>query len=79
MSSYFEMLSGRGRDRYRAKLEAVGLSLNDDSYMAGVSDKWRSDMTYWPKIIRTHLRLLHFKTWNIHSGAVALMEAARSL
>ena len=31
--------------------------------------------------ILTHLRLdlLHFKTWDVHSGAVAVMEAARSL
>ena len=29
----------------------------------------------------THLRLdlLHFKTWDVHSGAVSVIEAARSL
>ena len=36
---YFETLSGLGKDRYRAKLEAVGLSLNNGPYMAGESDK----------------------------------------
>ena len=35
MSSYFETLSGPRKDRYRAMLEGVGLSLNNDPYMAG--------------------------------------------
>ena len=50
MSSYFETLDRQGKDRYRGKLEAVGLSLKDDPYTPGASDKWRSDMACWPKI-----------------------------
>ena len=79
---YFKTLSGHGKDRYKAKLEAVSFSLNNDPYMTGGSDKWHSDITCWPKIEYTHpthLCLLNFKTWDIYSGAVALVEAARSL
>ena len=55
MSSYFETLDRQGKDRYRGKLEAVGLSLKDDPYMPGASDKWRSDMACWPKIEYGHI------------------------
>ena len=49
MSSYFEMMDRQTKDRYRKKLEAVGLSLKDDPYRPGTSDQWYSDMTYWPR------------------------------
>ena len=56
------------------KLEAVGLSRNDDPYMAGVSDKWCSDMTCWLKIEYGHT----FKT-RMYTQEQLLIKAARSL
>ena len=55
MSSYFDSLDRQGKDRYRRKLEVVGLSLKDDPFTPGTSDKWRADMVNWPKIEYGHI------------------------
>lgn len=55
MSSYFDTLDRQGKDRYQRKLEVVGLSLKDDPFTAGTSEKWRSDMVNWPKIEYGHI------------------------
>ena len=48
MRSYFRSLDCQAKERYRKKLEAVSLLLNDDSYNA--DDRFRSDMIHWPKL-----------------------------
>ena len=53
MSSYFTSLDFQAKERYKEKLEAVGLSLDDDPYISG--DKFTSDMTRWPKIEYGHI------------------------
>jgi len=53
MSGYFESLDWQGKEQYKEKLEAVGLSIKDDPY--GVDDRFRSDMTVWPKIEYGHI------------------------
>ena len=45
MSSYFATLDVRGRERYKEKLEAVGLSVNDDPYLPCHSEKFCSTYT----------------------------------
>ena len=55
MSSYFDTLDRQGKDRYQRKLEVVGLSLKDDPFTAGTSEKWHSDMVNWPKIEYGHI------------------------
>ena len=55
MSSYFATLDVRGRERYKEKLEAVGLSVNDDPYLPCHSEKFCSDMSQWPKIEYGHI------------------------
>ena len=47
-NSYIDSLDWQARKRYREKLEAVGLSLEDEPYSA--NDRFRSDMTLWPRI-----------------------------
>ena len=42
------LLDYQGKEWYKNKLEAVGLSREDDHY--SVDDRFRSDMTCWPKI-----------------------------
>ena len=54
MSSYFKSLDWQGKERYREKLESVGLTLKDDSY-SPENDGFRSDMTNWPKIEYGHI------------------------
>ena len=49
-SGYFESLDEQGKQRYREKLEAVGLSLQDDPYAPGKNDRFSSDMTHFPRI-----------------------------
>ena len=44
MSSYFKSLDWQGKERYREKLESVGLTLKDDPY-SPENDGFRSDMT----------------------------------
>ena len=79
------MLSGHKMDRYKTKIEAVGLSLNDDPYNYG-RRKLQIALGYdllaeqvWTHPTHLCLDLLHFKTWDVHSGPVSVMEAARSL
>ena len=55
MSSYFDTLDRQGKDRYQRKLEVVNLSLKDDPFTAGTSEKWRSDMVNLPKIEYSHI------------------------
>ena len=55
MSSYFDTLDRQGKDRYQRKPEVVGLSLKDDPFTAGTSEKWHSDMVNWPKIEYGHI------------------------
>ena len=79
------MLSGCRKDRYRAKIEAIGLSLSDDPYNYGRTklqialghDLLAERVQTHPTHVR--LDLLHFKTWDVHSGAIAVVEAARKL
>ena len=54
MSSYFDTLDARGKVCYKEKLETVGLSIDDDSYMPSNIDRFHSDMTQWPKIEYGH-------------------------
>ena len=44
MSAYFFALDRQGKERYRDKLDSVGLSLKDDPYLPE-NDGFRSDMT----------------------------------
>ena len=43
MSSYYETLDMRGKERYKEKLKPVGLSISH-------TEKFCSDMSQWPKI-----------------------------
>ena len=52
-NSYIDSLDWQARKRYREKLEAVGLSLEDEPYSA--NDRFRSDMTLWPRIEYGHI------------------------
>ena len=53
MSSYFTSLDFQAKERYREKLEAVGLSLKDDPY--NDDGRFRSDTIRWPKIEYGHV------------------------
>jgi len=45
MSSYCETLDMRGKKRYKEKLEAVGLLINDDPYSPSNAKKFHSDLS----------------------------------
>ena len=52
MSSYFETLNAKGKERYSEKLTCVGLSIRDDPENNG---KFVADMTTWPQLEYGHI------------------------
>ena len=66
------------KERYKQKLESVGLLLSDDP---SKSHRFSDDMSLWPRIEYGHI-FLAISLNNlacIPTGAAAFMEAARSL
>ena len=51
MSDYFEGLSNKAKNRYKEKLQAVGLGIQDDPYKPENDTKYVGDnMSIWPKV-----------------------------
>lgn len=55
MASYFQDLTTTGKERYKAKLEVVGLTVKDDPYMPCNAARFRPEMSLWPKIEYGHI------------------------
>ena len=56
MASYFQDLTATGKERYKAKLEVVGLTVKDhDPYMPCNAARFRPEMSLWPKIKYRHI------------------------
>ena len=55
MSKYFEALGSSEKARYVAKLEVVGLTLEDDPYAKESTAKFETDMTGWPPVEYGHI------------------------
>ncbi len=45
MSTYFESLKDKEKERYAEKLSCVGLSIEDDPYLPESEGKFKADMT----------------------------------
>ncbi len=50
MSTYFDSLKDKEKERYAGKLSCVGLSIEDDPYLPESEGKFKADMTTWPTI-----------------------------
>ena len=55
MSEYFESLDSSEKARYVARLEVVGLTLEDDSYAKESATKFATYMTGWPPVEYRHI------------------------
>ena len=55
MSEYYSGLDESGKKRYKQKLEAVGLTLEDDPYAPKNQEKFVNDMSKWPKLEFGHV------------------------
>ena len=55
MSEYYKSLGTSEKARYVAKLEAVGLTLEDDPYAKESGGKFETDMTSWPPLEYGHI------------------------
>ncbi len=55
MSTYFESLKDKEKERYAEKLSCVGLSIEDDPYLPESEGKFKADMTTWPTIEYGHI------------------------
>ena len=55
MASYFEGLNAKGKEHYKAKLEAVSLTISEDPYLRCNAARFFSDMSQWPKIEYGHI------------------------
>ena len=43
------------KERYKQKLESVGLQVSDDPYLEANSHRFRDDMSLWPRIEYGHI------------------------
>ena len=50
MSSYYQGLEKKTKERYELKLKVAGLSLQDDPYSPDRSGQWSIELVWWPKI-----------------------------
>ena len=55
MSKCNESLSSNEKARYIAKLEAVGLTLEDDPYSKESGRNFETNMTSWPPLEYDHI------------------------
>ena len=55
MSESYKSLGSSEKARYIAKLEAVGLTLEDDPYAKESGGKFDTDMTSWPPLEYGHI------------------------
>ena len=69
MSEYYSGLDESGKKRYKQKLEAVGLTLEDDPYAPKNQEKFVNDMSKRPK-----LEFGHVFTYFIKRPGVFTME-----
>jgi len=53
MSEYFDSLRDDDKERYEAKLDAIGLQLEKDPY--GGERDYKADMTSWPPVEYGHI------------------------
>ena len=50
MSEYFRRLSEHSGSRYKEKLQAVGLSIEDDPYLPENDARFTDNMSVWPTV-----------------------------
>ena len=53
MSDYFNSLKDEDKERYEAKLNAIGLQLDKDPYRG--EHEYEADMTSWPPVEHGHI------------------------
>ena len=67
MASYFHDLSMTGKERYKAKLEVVGLTVKDDPYMPCNAARFCTKMSLWPKIEYGHIFAYSLQTRQVYT------------
>ena len=55
MSEYYKSLGSSEKARYIAKLETVGLTLEDDPYAKESGEKFKTNMISWPPLEYGHI------------------------
>ena len=55
MSEYFRSLEDDAKLRYVAKLEAVGLTIQDDPFSPENESRFVDDMAIWPRVEYGHI------------------------
>ena len=55
MSEYFADLSEEVKARYKAKVEIISLTLEDDPYATNTNVQFVNDMTGWPCVEYGHI------------------------
>ncbi len=67
MSTYFESLKDKEKERYAEKLSFVGLSIEDDPYLPESEGKFKADMTTWPTIEYGHIFVYFIRRPGVYS------------